>query len=210
VQTLDQQVAQRLERNGVHPYTRGRRIGDPAPSAAADGPRSAHELFEAARPATLLAVSIAHCAGGGGTCHPPSRPPGITRYELAEWAAGHHHHVVCAVSAEASTTSTSILPSRPSSSAWWTRHHRTRSTSPPPVTLSKSKAGAAHVGERRDRPGRGVSAAYGANVGILESSDFVIPEAAITALIGPNGSGKSTLLSVMAGSPCPEQRHASR
>ena len=33
----------------------------------------------------------------------------------------------------------------------------------------------------------------------LRSSDFTVPEAAITAIIGPNGSGKSTLLHAMTG-----------
>jgi manganese transport system ATP-binding protein len=46
--------------------------------------------------------------------------------------------------------------------------------------------------------GTGVAASYG-GVGVLEPSDFTIPQGAITALIGPNGSGKSTLLSMIAG-----------
>lgn len=33
----------------------------------------------------------------------------------------------------------------------------------------------------------------------LRTSDFTVPEAAITAVIGPNGSGKSTLLHAMTG-----------
>jgi manganese transport system ATP-binding protein len=33
----------------------------------------------------------------------------------------------------------------------------------------------------------------------LHTSDFTVPEAAITAVIGPNGSGKSTLLHAMTG-----------
>ncbi len=46
--------------------------------------------------------------------------------------------------------------------------------------------------------GSGVVAAYNGKV-VLTTSDFTIPEGAITALIGPNGSGKSTLLAVLAG-----------
>jgi manganese transport system ATP-binding protein len=34
---------------------------------------------------------------------------------------------------------------------------------------------------------------------VLETSDFSIPEAGITAVIGPNGSGKSTLLDAITG-----------
>ncbi|MFV1970199.1 MAG: metal ABC transporter ATP-binding protein [Acidimicrobiia bacterium] len=43
---------------------------------------------------------------------------------------------------------------------------------------------------------------YGTQVAVASSS-FVIPEAAVTALIGPNGSGKSTILNSIAGLVAP-------
>ncbi len=46
--------------------------------------------------------------------------------------------------------------------------------------------------------GTGVVLAYDGRVAV-ESSDFVVPAEALTAVIGPNGSGKSTLLNALAG-----------
>jgi iron complex transport system ATP-binding protein len=46
--------------------------------------------------------------------------------------------------------------------------------------------------------GKGVRLAYGTSVAV-ETSDFAMPGAAVTAIIGPNGSGKSTLLHAVAG-----------
>lgn len=63
---------------------------------AADGPRSAGELYrDLDLPLSSLYRSLAVLEEAEVlTPHHGSR--GVTRYELAEWAAGHHHHVVCA------------------------------------------------------------------------------------------------------------------
>ncbi|GAA1859954.1 metal ABC transporter ATP-binding protein [Microbacterium koreense] len=50
---------------------------------------------------------------------------------------------------------------------------------------------------------RGLTLSYGARVAVA-ASDFVIPDAAITAIIGPNGSGKSTLMHAITGALTPE------
>jgi len=46
--------------------------------------------------------------------------------------------------------------------------------------------------------GTGIVLAYDGRIAI-DTSDFVIPSGALTAVIGPNGSGKSTLLNALAG-----------
>jgi manganese transport system ATP-binding protein len=45
--------------------------------------------------------------------------------------------------------------------------------------------------------------AYGPRV-VVDTSSFVVPEGAVTALIGPNGAGKSTVLNAVAGLLTPE------
>jgi Fe2+ or Zn2+ uptake regulation protein len=93
VQTLDQQVSQRLTAKGIR-YTTARRAVVQA-LASADGPRSAHELFEHLDvPLSSLYRSLA-VLEGSEVLTPHHGIRGVTRYELAEWAAGHHHHVVC-------------------------------------------------------------------------------------------------------------------
>lgn len=93
MQTLDQQVAQRLTAHGVR-YTSGRRDVVRALSAA-DGPRSAQELYEELDlPLSSLYRSLA-VLEDAEVLTPHHGMRGVTRYELAEWAAGHHHHVVC-------------------------------------------------------------------------------------------------------------------
>lgn len=93
MQTLDQQVAQRLHALGVR-YTTGRQAVIRALSAA-DGPRSAQELHaELDVPLSSLYRSLA-VLEQAEVLTPHHGIRGVTRYELAEWAAGHHHHVVC-------------------------------------------------------------------------------------------------------------------
>ena len=93
MQTLDQQVAQRLAASGVR-YTSGRRAVVKALTSA-DGPRSAQELFdELDLPLSSLYRSLA-VLEESEVLTPHHGTRGVTRYELAEWAAGHHHHVVC-------------------------------------------------------------------------------------------------------------------
>ncbi|HVR32968.1 MAG TPA: Fur family transcriptional regulator [Acidimicrobiia bacterium] len=93
MQTLDQQVAHRLTARGVR-YTAGRQSVIAALNLA-DGPRSANELFsELELPLSSLYRSLA-VLEEAGVLTPHHGVRGVTRYELAEWAAGHHHHVVC-------------------------------------------------------------------------------------------------------------------
>lgn len=93
MQTLDQQVTQRLIARGVR-YTSGRRSVVRALSVA-EGPRSAQELFEVLDlPLSSLYRSLA-VLEEAEVLTPHHGMRGVTRYELAEWAAGHHHHVVC-------------------------------------------------------------------------------------------------------------------
>ena len=93
MQTLDQQVTQRLGALGVR-YTSGRQAVIRA-LIAADGPRSAQELFdELDLPLSSLYRSLA-VLEEAEVLTPHHGARGVTRYELAEWAAGHHHHVVC-------------------------------------------------------------------------------------------------------------------
>lgn len=94
MQTLDHQVAQRLSERGVR-YTAGRRAVVNALSTA-DGPRSAQELYqELDLPLSSLYRTLA-VLEDASVLTPHHGVRGVTRYELAEWAAGHHHHVVCA------------------------------------------------------------------------------------------------------------------
>ncbi|MEX0756625.1 MAG: Fur family transcriptional regulator [Acidimicrobiia bacterium] len=93
MQTLDQQVTQRLAASGVR-YTAARRAVVQA-LAAADGPRSANELFSTLDvPLSSLYRSLA-VLEEAGVLTPHHGIRGVTRYELAEWATGHHHHVIC-------------------------------------------------------------------------------------------------------------------
>lgn len=93
--TVDERVAQRLSDRGVR-YTRGRRTVVAA-LGRAEGPRSAAELTNAL--GKRVPVSSLYRSLGvleeAGVLAPHHGARGITRYELAEWLAGHHHHVVC-------------------------------------------------------------------------------------------------------------------
>jgi len=63
----------------------------------ADGPRSAAELH--AELAGTVPVSSVYrtlaVLEEAGVVEPHHSAKGITRYEMAEWLAGHHHHLVC-------------------------------------------------------------------------------------------------------------------
>lgn len=65
--------------------------------AGSDGPRSAAELntgLGAAVPLSSLYRSLA-VLEEAGVVEPHFGAKGLTRYELAEWIAGHHHHLIC-------------------------------------------------------------------------------------------------------------------
>ena len=93
--SLDRQVETRLSGQGVR-YTKGRRAVVAALSHA-DGPKSAAELHDDLgdgvplsslyRSLTVLEESWVVALHHG--------TKGLTRYEIAEWIAGHHHHLVC-------------------------------------------------------------------------------------------------------------------
>ncbi len=93
--TLERQIEQRLFENEVR-YTRGRRAVIEV-LAKADGPKSAAELSAELGPQVPLSsinrtLSI-HEEAGVVAHHLGAK--GLTRFELAEWLAGHHHHLVC-------------------------------------------------------------------------------------------------------------------
>ena len=93
--SLDRQVQRRLRERGVR-YTTGRRALVAALTAV-DGPRSAaelHELLQPAMPLSSLYRSLS-VLQDAGVVAPHHGAKGITRYEMAEWLAGHHHHLVC-------------------------------------------------------------------------------------------------------------------
>ncbi len=92
--TLDREIEQRLADRGVR-YTRGRKAVTSA-LARADGPLSAAELHELIRPSVPLSSlyrSLAVLEEVGVLI--PHFGQAVSRYELAEWLAGHHHHLVC-------------------------------------------------------------------------------------------------------------------
>jgi Fur family transcriptional regulator, ferric uptake regulator len=94
-QATDRQIEARLAARQVR-YTAGRRTVVSA-LIAADGPRSASELFVELGmtvPLSSLYRSIA-VLEEAGVVVPHHGARGLTRYEMAEWLAGHHHHLVC-------------------------------------------------------------------------------------------------------------------
>ncbi len=94
-QSLEREVENRLRDRDIR-YTRGRRAVVEA-LANSDGPKSAAELTEelgSAVPVSSLYRSLA-VLEEAGVVAPHFAAKGLTRYELAEWLAGHHHHVVC-------------------------------------------------------------------------------------------------------------------
>ena len=92
---VDRQVEQRLSESAVR-LTRGRRAVIDALSGA-NGPMSAAELSEELGPEVPLSSiyrTLAVLTEAGVVAHHLGAK-GLTRFELAEWLAGHHHHLVC-------------------------------------------------------------------------------------------------------------------
>lgn len=95
--SLDREVEKRLSDHEIR-YTRGRRVVVSA-LAGADGPRSAAELHSEIGqtvPLSSLYRSLT-ILEEAGVVTPHHGARSLTRYELAEWLAGHHHHLVCIV-----------------------------------------------------------------------------------------------------------------
>lgn len=77
-------------------FTKGRRAVVAA-LASASGPMSAAELadsMDGAIPLSSLYRTLSVLEDSGVVAHHLGAK-GLTRYELAEWLAGHHHHLVC-------------------------------------------------------------------------------------------------------------------
>lgn len=91
----DKDVEERLSQSGVR-YTGGRRQVVAALQSA-DGPMSAAELHHGLAgkvPVSSVYRTLA-VLEEAGVVQPHHSAKGITRYEIAEWLAGHHHHLVC-------------------------------------------------------------------------------------------------------------------
>ncbi len=91
----DRQIEERLAEVGVR-YTPGRRRLVAALERVG-GPRSAAELHgemggKVPVSSVYRSLSVLEEAG---VVEPHHGARGITRYEMAEWLAGHHHHLVC-------------------------------------------------------------------------------------------------------------------
>lgn len=64
--------------------------------SGADGPRSAAELVGDLEDVPLSSIyRTLAVLEEAGVAVPHHGTRGVTRYELAEWLAGHHHHLVC-------------------------------------------------------------------------------------------------------------------
>lgn len=93
--SVDREVEKRLRDHDVR-YTAGRRAVVSA-LATSDGPKSASEMHTeigSAVPLSSLYRSLA-VLEEAGVVVPHYGARSLTRYELAEWLAGHHHHVIC-------------------------------------------------------------------------------------------------------------------
>ncbi|HEU4318675.1 MAG TPA: transcriptional repressor [Acidimicrobiia bacterium] len=91
--TLEREIELRLFEKEVR-YTKGRRAVVAA-LAAASGPMSAAELADVVDvPLSSLYRTLSVLEESGVVDHHLGAK-GLTRYELAEWLAGHHHHLVC-------------------------------------------------------------------------------------------------------------------
>jgi len=93
--SIDRQIEKSLQDKEVR-YTAGRRTVVAA-LAAADGPRSAAELHRAIGDAVPLSslYRTLTVLQEADVVMPHFGVHGLTRYELAEWLAGHHHHLIC-------------------------------------------------------------------------------------------------------------------
>jgi Fe2+ or Zn2+ uptake regulation protein len=88
-------VEEKLAESGVR-YTGGRRKVVAALERAG-GPLSAAEIHEVLKgnvPASSVYRTLA-VLEEAGVIEPHHGARGLTRYEMAEWLAGHHHHLVC-------------------------------------------------------------------------------------------------------------------
>jgi len=95
VSIQERQVEERLADAGVR-YTGGRRRVVAA-LGRSGGPMSASELHESLRgsvPVSSVYRTLA-VLEDAGVVEPHHSAKGLTRYEMAEWLAGHHHHLVC-------------------------------------------------------------------------------------------------------------------
>lgn len=93
--SLDREVEKRLRDHDIR-YTRGRRAVV-STLAASEGPKSASELHAeigAVVPLSSLYRSLT-ILEEAGVVMPHYGAKSLTRYELAEWLAGHHHHLLC-------------------------------------------------------------------------------------------------------------------
>jgi len=91
----DRQLEERLSTRGVR-YTGGRRQVVTALQRS-DGPKSAAELhveLAGVVPVSSIYRTLA-VLEEAGVVEPHHSARGVTRYEIAEWLAGHHHHLVC-------------------------------------------------------------------------------------------------------------------
>lgn len=91
----DRQIEERLADAGIR-YTPGRRRVVAALERVG-GPRSAAELHDEMGgkvPVSSVYRSLS-VLEEAGVVEPHHGARGITRYEMAEWFAGHHHHLIC-------------------------------------------------------------------------------------------------------------------
>ncbi len=91
----ERQVEERLADAGVR-FTGGRRQVVAA-LGRSGGPMSASELHDELRgsvPVSSVYRTLA-VLESAGVVEPHHSAKGLTRYEIAEWLAGHHHHLVC-------------------------------------------------------------------------------------------------------------------
>lgn len=91
---LDHRVADRLALHGVRLTPTRRRVLEalleaPGPMAATDLAGSLDSV-----PLSSLYRTLSVLGAAGVVC-PHHAPDGLTRYEPAEWLAGHHHHLYC-------------------------------------------------------------------------------------------------------------------
>jgi Fe2+ or Zn2+ uptake regulation protein len=93
--TEQRSVEQTLTERGIR-FTGGRRLVVDGLQRAG-GPRSAAELhvdLGGTVPVSSVYRTLAVLAEAG-VVEPHHSSKGVTRYEMAEWLAGHHHHLIC-------------------------------------------------------------------------------------------------------------------
>jgi Fe2+ or Zn2+ uptake regulation protein len=93
--TEQRSVEQWLASRGLR-FTTGRKLVVDELQRAG-GPRSAAELhgdLGGMVPVSSVYRTLA-VLEGAGVVEPHHSTKGVTRYEIAEWLAGHHHHLIC-------------------------------------------------------------------------------------------------------------------